>query len=153
MSDLKPLLGPVSTFVVTLDLNDTAAAEASLRRQFPPGGAEVAALASAAKAALAAGTICQKGDPGMKWSRVVKPEADPAGCSIDAVHMASSSGPPHTHLRGEVCLCLPEAGTPRFEGRTDTWIVLPPGSRHVPTVTDGTMLILYWLPGGAVAWG
>jgi hypothetical protein len=153
MSDLKPLLGSVSQFVAGLDLTRPAEAEAALIQRFPPSGAEVTALSAAARAALAAGTICQRGEPGMKFSRVVKPEQDPGGCSIDAVHMNASKGPWHTHLKGEVCLCLPDDPAAKFEGRSATWMVLPVGSRHEPTVTDGSMLILYWWPEGAVAWG
>ncbi len=152
MSDLKSLLAPVSRRVKTLDLSKPAEAEAILNREFPPTGPAVGAIAAAARAALSAGTICHRGDPGMRFSRVVKPEADEGGCSIDAVHMASSSGPVHTHTKGEVCLCLPEDASATFEHRRETWMVLPPGSRHVPTVRDGTMLILYWWPEGAVAW-
>jgi hypothetical protein len=96
--------------------------------------------------------ICFRGEPGMTFSRVVKPEADVGGCSIDAVHMTNSVGPVHTHLKGEVCLCFPTDKNAKFEGRSATWMVLPPGSRHCPTVTDGSMLILYWWPEGAVAW-
>jgi hypothetical protein len=31
-------------------------------------------------------------------------------------------------------------------------VVFPPDSAHVPTVTGGRMLIVYFLPGGAVEW-
>jgi hypothetical protein len=153
MADLKSLLAPVSKVVVQLDLTQPPAAEAELNRQFPPAGAVVEALATAAREALAAGTICQRGEPGMKFSRVLKPEQDVAGCSIDAVYMNSSKGPWHTHLKGEVCLCLPDSPSAQFEGRSAAWMVLPVGSRHEPTVTGGAMLILYWWPEGAVAWG
>lgn len=152
MSDLKSLLAPISTFVATLDLEDAGLAEQALAHRFPPEGEEVSAVTSAALAALKAGTICQKGEGALKFSRIAKPEADPGHCSIDAVWMDSSVGPVHTHLKGEVCLCIALAGTPNFEGRTDRWMVLPPKSRHNPTVKNGTMLILYWWPDGAVAW-
>jgi hypothetical protein len=153
MSDLLPLLAPVSRFVATLDLKDASAAEARLRSAFPPGGAEVQAIARAAREALTQGSICQRGEPGLRYSRIAKPELDPGGCSIDVVHMDRSQGPFHTHLRGEVCLCLPDDPAATFEGRRETWMVLPEGSRHQPTVDHGAMLILYWWPGGAVAWG
>ncbi len=152
MTDLKTLLDPISRFVKGLDLSKPQAAEAALAKQFPAKSPAVAAIETAAKAALADGTLCDRGEPGMRFSRFAKPKDDPGGCSIDAVCMADAAGPVHTHLKGEVCLCFPLEGTPTFEGRSATWMVLPVGSRHVPTVKGGKMLILYWWPEGAVDW-
>ena len=39
-------------------------------------------------------------------------------------------------------------GSPTFEGEPPGWVVLEPGSTHVPTVAGGTMLIVYLLPHG-----
>jgi len=153
MSDLIPLLTNVSEVVVTLDAADPASAETALNERFPPDGEAVQAIREAAFAGVAAGTVCDRGEPGMQFSRIIKPAADPAGCSVDAVFMEDSEGPAHTHPNGEFCLCLADTGSPTFEDRSDTWIVLPSGSRHVPTVKGGRMLILYWLPEGSVTWG
>ena len=153
MSQLTDLLEPISRFVPELDLADAPGAEARLNERFPPGSEELGAIREAAFTALAAGEIAERGEPGMKWGRVSKPDATPGGCSIDAVHMSDSSGPAHTHDTGEVCLCLSEQEGATFEERTDTWIVMPSGSRHVPTVKNGSMLILYWIPDGRVTWG
>ena len=49
--------------------------------------------------------------------------------------------------------CIPTEGSPIFEGAGSGWVVLPPGSHHTPTVTDGRMVIVYWIPGGEVVWG
>lgn len=152
MSDLKTLLMPISKAVKTMDLTDIKKAEAELNKMFPPASPEIQQIKKLAEEALASGAICGRGEPGMKFSRVVKPQDDAGGCSIDAVFMENSSGPVHTHTKGEVCLCFPQSGEPAFEGRRDTWIVMHAGSRHVPTVTGGAMLILYWWPEGAVAW-
>jgi uncharacterized protein DUF4863 len=153
MDDLNSLLAPVSRLVAALDLADAPAAEAALARQFPPGSEGIRRIEESARSALAAGSICTRGEPGMRFSRVIKPQDDIAGCSIDAVHMTNAAGPAHTHTRGEVCLCFPDSGSPTFERRCATWMVLSPGSRHVPEVKGGSMLILYWWPDGAVAWG
>lgn len=152
MSDLKTLLMPISRFVKTMDLSDATKAEAELNKTFPPASAEIQQIMKLAEEALASGVICNRGEPGMKFSRVVKPEDDAGGCSIDAVFMDNSSGPVHTHTKGEVCLCIPRSGDPKFEGRGKPWIVMVAGSRHIPTVTGGAMLIIYWWPEGAVAW-
>ncbi len=153
MSALTELLAPISQFVAALDLSQPAAAEAALNAQFPAEGAAVAAIRAAANAALADGSICNKGEGALKYSRVAKPEQDAGRCSIDAVSMTSTSGPFHTHIKGEACLCFPDNAQVTFEGRNATWMVLPVGSRHAPRVENGHMLILYWWPGGAVAWG
>ena len=152
MTDLKSLLAPISIFVKQLDLQDPKAAEAALNRKWPETSPEVAALRTAALAALRSGAICTKENGGIKFSRVLKPEHDAGGCSIDAVAMKDCSGPVHTHTKGEVCFCIQTEGKPAFEGRTDTWVVMRSGSRHMPTVQGGAMLILYWWPEGAVEW-
>lgn len=153
MSDLNTLLAEVSIFVPTLDLTQPAAAEAALEARFPARGPQVAALRAAAEAAVAAGSICNKGEGALKYSRLAKAENDPGRCSIDAVSMTDTEGPFHTHVKGEVCLCFPDDAQVTFEGRNATWMVLPVGSRHAPRVEHGHMLILYWWPGGAVLWG
>lgn len=152
MSALKTLLEPISTFVAGLDAADPQAAEHALSAQFPPDAQLLRDIRTAALAEVQAGTLCHRGEPGMRFSRVVKPEHDRGGCSIDAVLMKDAAGPVHTHTNGEFCLCLPLHGEPTFEDRRDTWIVMAKGSRHQPTVRSGEMLILYWLPAGAVEW-
>ena len=152
MSDLKTLLAPISTFVKTLDLADAKTAEIALNREFPVGQEGVTKIRDAALLALQSGAICHKENGGIRFSRVQKPEQDPGGCSIDAVFMKDNQGPVHTHTLGEVCLCFHTEGKPAFDGRTETWVVMKSGSRHMPTVTGGAMLILYWWPEGAVEW-
>lgn len=151
--ELKSLLAPISTLVPTLDLSDPNSAEAALRHAFPPASDAVAAIERAARAALAAGAIAHRGEAPMRFSRVIKPEADAGGAAVDCVYMEDCAGPAHTHPNGEVVLCFPDAPGATFDGRADTWVVLPPASRHTPTVAGGSMLLLYWLPEGAVVWG
>ena len=59
----------------------------------------------------------------------------------------------HTHPKGEINICFAWAGEdPRFDGHPAGWVVFPPGSHHVPTVTGGQMLFVYFMPGGEVVW-
>ena len=44
------------------------------------------------------------------------------------------------------------SGKPLFDGRPPGWVVFPPASHHIPTVTGGEMLIVYFVPGGQVVW-
>ena len=123
MSELKSLLEPVSRLVVSLDLSDSNAAEAQLNAAFPPGSEAVQEIERHARAGVADGTICHRGDDSaLRFSRIVKPEADAANCSIDAVYMRDGKGPVHTHLEGEVCLCLPDDATAACSPKsTRTW--------------------------------
>ena len=100
---------------------------------------------------MADGTICERGDDALKYSRLSKPEANPQQLSVDVVWMAGK-GPRHRHTNGEVNLCFAVDGDPRFDGQPEGWVVFEPGSAHVPTVTGGRMLIAYFLPGGAMEW-
>ena len=85
----------------------------------------------------------------MKFGRVTKalPESD--DFSIDVVHM-NGPGPHHKHPGGEVNYCIALDGEPRFDGQPPGWVVMPPGSGHVPTVSGGRMLIVYLLPKGQI---
>ena len=85
-------------------------------------------------------------------SRVFKASEDTHGLGVDAVHM-SSPGPGHLHPSGEVDLCFALDGSPTFDGNPPGWTVYADGSWHVPTVTGGTMAILYFLPDGAIHFG
>lgn len=101
---------------------------------------------------LSEGWLAPKEAGGIRFGRVAKPTDALHGFSIDAVDM-DCAGPGHTHPNGEFDLSFPLEGEPHFEGKGEGWVVLPPGSWHVPTVTGGRMGILYFLPGGAIQFG
>lgn len=135
-----------------LDLADPATAEAILEERFPSGGDRAHVLHAELFGMLEAGEIADRGEPPVRWSRVCKASDGSHGYSVDVVHM-SAAGPRHLHPRGEIDYCIALDGEPRFDGRGPGWVVLPPGSRHVPTVTGGTMLIVYLLPEGEIEFG
>ncbi|RMG07448.1 MAG: DUF4863 family protein [Planctomycetota bacterium] len=128
------------------DLSDPAAVRRDLEEAFPFAGQTVQAVREAAVAGAAAGWLLPKTNGSLRYGRLAK---DLRGFSIDAVEM-STPGPRHRHPRGEVDLCFARAGSPRFDGEPEGWVVYGPDSVHVPTVAGGTMLILYFLPGGAI---
>lgn len=132
-----------------LDLADPPAAEAELERRFPVQGDAAAALNAELVRLLETGRIAQRGEPPVRWGRVAKASAATGGFSIDVVHM-SGAGPRHRHPQGEIDWCLALEREPRFDGRAPGWVVLAPGSVHVPTVSGGTMLVVYLLPGGEI---
>jgi len=133
------------------DLSDPAAARAALERAWPAHGPAAQALRAQLVQAVADGVICDRGGEAIRYSRLCKPDATPHGVSVDFVWM-TGPGIHHRHPRGEVNLCFAVEGQPRFDGQPEGWVVFAPDSRHVPTVTGGRMLIVYFLPGGAVEW-
>lgn len=141
---LLQALGPVLDRAWGLDVEDPAAAVAALRA-VPTGEIE-----AALKEAHAAGWLTPKESGGVRYGRLARADASTRGFSIDVVQMSGAATGAHTHPRGEIDLCFVLEGAPRFDGREPGWVVYPPGSRHVPTVTGGRMLIVYLLPDGAI---
>lgn len=150
MITLDPVgLAPLLDFAAGLDLSNSAAARTALNQKFPLDGAFLRELRAAMEAGVAAGSLCQQGAAPVRWSRMFKATLESRGFSADAVLM-SAPGPRHRHPNGEVDLCFALDGTPAFDGNPPGWTVYGPESAHVPTVSGGTMLILYLLPGGAI---
>lgn len=132
-----------------LDLTRPDVAQAELARRLDPRGRAAADLNRALVALLDERRIADRGEPPVRWSRVSKATPESADFSIDAVDM-NGPGPHHVHPNGEVNWCVALEGDPRFDGRPAGWVVMPPGSGHVPTVSGGRMLIVYLLPGGKI---
>lgn len=141
---LEPLLELCSQ----LDLSKPGEARRTLEERYPLDGAYVQGIAKLMRDGVAAGALCDRGEPPVQYSRVWK-SADETALSADAVLM-TAPGPMHVHPNGEIDLCFAEEGSPTFDGQPPGWVVYPPGSKHVPTVEGGKMLILYLLPGGAI---
>ncbi len=146
---LLDALLPLAKTISGLDLSDVANAQTQLEAAHPIGA--LSALGTQIRQARDDGWLTPKGGNGLFFGRVCKAGDATYGLSIDAVDM-DGKGPVHTHPNGEVSLCFADAGTPAFMGQPEGWVIEPPGSRHVPTVTDGRMVILYFLPGGAMVW-
>lgn len=145
------LLEPILRVLATLDPSAPDAA-ATLAARFPVDGPAVRAIADAFAEGVRAGWLCQReGGPSVRYSRVRK-ATTPGAFSVDAVRMEGDALG-HTHPNGEIDLCIATAGTPRFDGHPPGWVVYAPGTWHVPSVADGAMDILYFLPGGAIEFG
>ncbi len=137
----------------TVDGVDPAAADAAaaeLNRLLPFDGAEVTRIFGLCEQGLDEGWLVpHEAGQHVRFGRFAK---DMGGYAIDAVVMENAEGRGHTHTRGEINMCFPLNGEPRFDGHEPGWVVFAPGSHHVPTVTGGTMLFLYFTPGGDVVW-
>jgi hypothetical protein len=140
------LVTPLVQRLTALGLADPRATAAKLACELPLDDPLVAGVRAAAEAGMRDGWLLPKEAAGIRFGRVVK---DLLGYSIDAVWM-QGPGPKHRHPNGEIDLCFALDGEPRFDGQPAGWTVYGPDTTHVPTVRGGTMLILYFLPGGAI---
>ena len=151
-TDLKAfadLVAPLADMLAGVSLDDPARAATRIEELAPFEGDLVQGVRDAMFAGADAGWLLPKDAGGVRFGRVAK---DLHGLSVDAVWMDSAPGPRHVHPRGEIDLLFGESGTPRFDGHPPGWAVYGAGSEHVPAVTGGSMLILYFLPGGAIEW-
>jgi hypothetical protein len=146
--DLERALWGVVPEVKKLDLAAPDAAS-RLEQAVPFAGPVVARLKSLCAKGLAEGWLApREGGPNVRFGRLAKAMG---GFAVDVVVMEGKALG-HTHVKGEVNLCLPLEGSPRFDGHPPGWVIFPPGSHHVPTVTGGKMLFVYFTPGGEVVW-
>lgn len=148
-TDPKTLIEKPMSVVAGIDPSEPEKARAALEAAYPSDGPDARALRDALVAAVEAGTLCDRGEEPMKYSRLRKPRDNDHELSVDVVDM-SGPGPKHRHPQGELNLCFALDGDPRFDGHPEGWVVFPPNSAHVPTVSGGRMLIAYFLPQGAM---
>ena len=139
------LLRPLAAALAAVDV-DAPDAAAQAERAAPFAGEQIRRVRAFATASVESDWLLPKSQNGIRFGRVVK---DLHGFTIDAVLM-DVPGPRHRHPNGEIDLCFTTKGEARFDGRPQGWVVYGRGSAHVPTVTGGEMLILYFLPGGAI---
>jgi Domain of unknown function (DUF4863) len=139
--------------IPAVDAIDPAAPEAAMRHlnaAHPLDGPELTRVLALSRQGLAEGWLApREAGPGVRFGRLAK---DMGGYSVDAVTMASCKALGHTHTNGEINICFPLEGEPTFDGHPPGWVVFPPGSHHEPTVEGGTMLFVYFMPGGQVVW-
>lgn len=141
----KPLIDAASGVA----LADPEAACAELTARLDPASPEGQRLSEALVGLLEEGKVADRGAPPVRYSRAAKASEETGAFSIDVVDM-TGPGPRHRHPNGEVNWCVALEGTPTFDGHAPGWVVEPPGSEHVPTVSGGRMLIVYLLPEGAI---
>ena len=139
------MLRPLAEALRTIDV-DAADAAAQAEKAAAFSGDVIAAIRAAATAHVDSDWLLPKEAGGVRFGRVAK---ELCGFSVDCVFM-DSPGPRHRHPNGEIDLCFGVSGSSRFDGHPEGWVVYGKGSVHVPTVTGGEMLILYFLPGGAI---
>lgn len=143
--ELLAAAAPIAARLRELDASEPARALLALR------GFDVSGFEIALRAAHAEGWATPKEAGGVRFGRITRADPVLSGFSLDVVEMHGPASGAHTHPRGEFDLSFALDGHPRFDGHGPGWLVYPPNSRHVPTVTGGRMLIAYFLPGGEIA--
>ncbi|HEV8020588.1 MAG TPA: DUF4863 family protein [Candidatus Lustribacter sp.] len=143
------VVAPLLTWLRDRPITTNLAAD--LERAFPPDGPAFAAIERACNDGLAAGWLGTRGEPNLRWGRIVKPSPASNDFSIDVVSMENVAGPHHAHPNGEIDMVIPLDATATFDGHGRGWVVYAPGSAHQPTVSNGRAIVLYALPAGAIA--
>ena len=139
------MLRPLAEKLKSLDV-DAADAGAQAEELVAFGGQDIAGIRMAAIASIDSDWLMPKEAGGVRFGRVAK---ELCGFSVDCVLM-DGPGPRHRHPNGEIDLCFATDGESHFDRHPEGWVVYGKGSVHIPTVSGGQMLILYFLPGGAI---
>ena len=150
---LQKAIQPICSLIQSLDLTQDPI-ENILNETFPLSDLEnIRALCIQG---LNEGWLCPRGEAPLCYGRLQKSTA-PDIIGVDTVDMDGSekpcAGPGHEHPLGEIDLCFSLSGTPDFDGHPEGWTVYPPKSWHIPTVSNGRMVILYFLPQGWIRFG
>ena len=144
-------LSPLVEHLAGVDLSAPDKVAAELNSELPLASPQISEIGQLFAQGIKEGWLCDREAGGARFSRVAKPSEQTHNFSIDAVSM-SGPGVWHRHTKGEIDLCFASSGNAKFDGQPEGWVVFGEGSEHVPTVTDGEMHILYFLPDGAVEW-
>lgn len=148
--DLEDALKKFLPALDQLDASAPDACAAALNEQYPFDSEAVKEVRGICEEGLEQGWLApREAGPGVRFGRLSK---DLGGYAVDIVLMDEGQGRGHTHPQGEFNMCFPMKGAPRFDDRPPGWVVCGAGTHHVPTVTGGTMLFVYFTPGGDVVW-
>jgi hypothetical protein len=143
---LQASVQPILQFLSEQELSSEELTQA-LERTFPLSSlTEIRALI---EQGIEEGWFAPREGHNLTYGRLIKPSDESFRFSVETVDMCAT-GPGHVHPNGEVDLCFALEGDPHFDGAPEGWTCYPPESWHIPTVTEGRMAILYFLPEGAI---
>lgn len=147
---LVAMLSRLKGDLASVNLGKPTEAQAALQTKYPLVGDYLVEVRRLCERGVEEGWLCFKESGGVRFSRLAPPSKY-FPYSVDAVEL-EGSGRAHVHPKGEVNIAWPISGKPKFCGKDPGWAVFAPGSRHVPEVKGGKMLLLYFLPGGEIEW-
>ena len=146
--ELLELVEPIIQFLQGQPIKP--ALEKELEEKFPKNSERLEKIQALLRKGLEE-EFPMRGKLELRFGRLLK-NSETQPFSLDLVDM-NCKGPGHTHPLGEIDLCFPQDPTATFDGRSDTWIVYGENSWHEPTVENGRMYILYFLPQGSIRFG
>ena len=145
---LVAMLSRLKNDLIRVNLAKPEQARETLQGKYPISGDYLAEVRRLCERGLEDGWLCPGEQGGTRNSRI----AGSSGWfpfSIEAQILAGS-GEAHGHPKGEVDLCWPHEGGPRYCGEAPGWVVFAPGSTHLPEATGGEMFVLSFRPDGAI---
>ena len=148
---------PIETFAPILSFLQTQTVDTQLQytlsKRFPLSSNLVQSIKSWCLTSVHDGSIRMRGPKSLRFGNLLHQKKNDYGFRIDIVDM-TGVGPGHIHPLGEINLCFAtehtEAGSTSFDGVSEGWVVKQPESWHKPTVRNGRMVIVYFLPKGKV---
>lgn len=143
---LSDHLKAIANWLAGRELTSNLAYE--LANEFPPLGDVFDAVERNAISAIDAGRIGKSADSSTVYARLFEPGEPTRGFSIDIVKLTNVVGGRHVHPRGEVDMIIPLSPGARFNNHEKGWLTLPPGSAHRPIARGGSVIVIYFLPGG-----
>lgn len=125
--------------------------KSSLMSKYPLSGDYLAEVRRLCERGMEDGWLCP-GENGESRSARVAGTSTWFPFSIEASYLAGVHEA-HASPKGEVGLCFPVGGKPKYCGEDPGWVVFQPGSKHRPEASGGTMFMLSFLPDGAIERG
>jgi 2-hydroxylaminobenzoate mutase len=126
--------------------------EAALNDRYGAHTERYAVLLKLLRQGIAEGWACYAEITGPDYRRGRIAEASPAthGFTVESGMLRNVLGNYHRHPLGEINMIGPVDATGQFCGSGAGWKVFPADSRHYPTVTGGTVTMLFFLPNGQI---
>lgn len=151
MSTPIETFAPILSFLQTQTVNTQL--QYTLSKQFPLSSSLIQDIKRWCVTAVKDGSVRMRGPKSLRFGNVLHQKRNDYGFRIDMVDM-TGVGPGHVHPLGEINLCFTTesatSGSTSFDGISEGWVVKQPNSWHTPTVRNGRMIIVYFLPKGKV---
>jgi len=141
-------MATMSGIIAGQSIDDTLIAR--LNETYPAGGETFRHMKHLCQQGIEEGWMCNQGDVGRRFGRVIEPGKSTNDFSVDVVFLNDIRGPHHVHPTGEIGAVMPLDDGAKFDKWGEGWFAYPPGSAHWPTVRGGSALVLYFLPEGKI---
>lgn len=148
---------PAAVFTPILEFLSTRSVDTQLQyelsKHFPLASESIQQIKAWCLNGLKEQSFRMRGPQSLRFGNLLHQKRNPFGFRIDIVDM-EGQGPGHVHPLGEINLCFTTentgGGSTSFDGLSEGWVVKQPKSWHTPTVRQGRMVIVYFLPRGKV---